>query len=67
MSKTRQEKIDNINERITQLENQRKQDLQKQKVEERKVRDRRLYNNLELVTILQDELDRQAMVSSTSG
>ena len=48
MSKTRQEKIDNINERIAQLENQRKQELQKQKSEERKARDRRLYKRAAL-------------------
>jgi len=43
MSKTRQEKIDNINARIAQLENQRKEEQQKQKAEERRIRDRRLY------------------------
>jgi len=42
MSKTRQEKIDNLSEKIVQLENQRKQEQQKQKTEERNARTKRL-------------------------
>jgi len=42
MSKTRQEKIDNLIEKIAQLENQRKQEQQKQKTEERNARTKRL-------------------------
>ena len=42
MTKTRQEKIDNISEKIAQLENQRKQELQKQKADDRKARTKRL-------------------------
>ena len=42
MAKTRQEKIASYEERIAQLENQRKQEIQKMKQEERKARTRRL-------------------------
>jgi hypothetical protein len=41
MAKSKLEKIANIEEQITQLENQRKQLIQKQKEEERKARTRR--------------------------
>jgi len=55
MAKTRQDKIDNLNERIAQLENQRKQEHQKQKAEERKIRDRRLYKRAGLLESLLPE------------
>ena len=42
MAKSRQEKIANYDERIAQLENQRKQEIQKMKAEERKARTKRL-------------------------
>ena len=42
MAKTKTERIDSIGERIAQLENQRKQLIQKQKEDERKARTRRL-------------------------
>ena len=42
MAKTRKEKIASYEERIAQLENQRKQEIQKMKAEERKARTRRL-------------------------
>ena len=42
MPKTRQEKITSYEERIAQLENQRKQEIQKLKKEERKARTKRL-------------------------
>jgi len=58
MSKTRKEKINSINERIAQLENQRKQELQKQKSEERKARDRRLYKRAALLeSLLPDTIE----------
>jgi len=42
MSKTPQSKIKSIEERITQLQNQKKQELQKQRASERKARTCRL-------------------------
>ena len=42
MAKTKQEKIEGIQEQITQLENQRKKLLQEQKIQERKNRTKRL-------------------------
>jgi len=55
MPKTRQDKIDNLNERIAQLENQRKEEHRKQKAEERKIRDRRLYKRAGLLESLLPE------------
>jgi len=55
MAKTRQDKIDNLNERIAQLENQRKEEHRKQKAEERKIRDRRLYKRAGLLESLLPE------------
>ena len=42
MPKSRQEKITSYDERISQLENQRKQEIQKMKQEERRARTKRL-------------------------
>ena len=42
MAKSRKEKIASYDERIAQLENQRKQEIQKMKAEERKARTKRL-------------------------
>ena len=42
MAKSRQEKITSYEERIAQLENQRRQEIQKMKAEERKARTKRL-------------------------
>jgi len=49
MAKTRLEKIANYDERIAQLENQRKLEQQRLKAEERKQRDRRLYKRAGLL------------------
>ena len=42
MAKSRQDKINNYNERIAQLENQRRQEQQRLKADERKARTKRL-------------------------
>ena len=56
MSKTPQNKIASIEERITQLQNQKKQEIQKQKASERKARTKRLCQRQGLLESLMPEL-----------
>ena len=55
MPKSRQEKIASFEERIAQLENQKKLEKQRLKAEERKARDRRLYKRAGLLESLLPE------------
>jgi len=55
MAKTRLEKIASYEERIAQLENQKKLEQQRLKKEERKIRDRRLYKRAALFESLLPE------------
>lgn len=52
MAKTKQEKIDGIQEQIAQLENQKKRLLQEQKLQERKNRTKRLCQRARLLESL---------------
>jgi len=52
MAKTRQEKIASYEERIAQLENQKKLEQQRLKTDERKKRDRRIYKRAGLLESL---------------
>ena len=61
MAKTKSEKIANIGEQITQLENQRKRLIQEQKAQERKDRTRRL---IERGAILESLIDGAATFSN---
>ena len=55
MAKTRLEKIASFEERITQLENQKKLEEKRMRAEERKKRDRRLYKRAGLLESLLPE------------
>jgi len=52
MALNRLVKVENIDEQIARLQNQRKLEMQKHKAEERKIRDRRLYRRAALLESL---------------